>query len=88
MKRLGDLMVLTRRNLVHIAREPLQLFDVTSRPEPAELREALQRLSEDYAGRGIELKETGAGWRYIAPGLANGAPDHRRRIDYNARRPP
>lgn len=43
--------------------ELLQLFDVTSRPETAELREALQRLAEDYTGRGIELKETGAGWR-------------------------
>jgi segregation and condensation protein B len=43
--------------------ELLQLFDVTARPEVAQLREALQRLGEDYAGRGIELKETGAGWR-------------------------
>ena len=43
--------------------ELLQLFDVTARPEPGEMREALQRLGEDYAGRGIELKETGAGWR-------------------------
>ncbi|HTY96893.1 MAG TPA: ABC transporter permease [Solirubrobacteraceae bacterium] len=32
MKRLNDLIVLTRRNLVHIAREPLQLSDVTVQP--------------------------------------------------------
>jgi ABC-2 type transport system permease protein len=32
MKRLRDLSVLTRRNLVHIAREPLQLSDVTVQP--------------------------------------------------------
>jgi ABC-2 type transport system permease protein len=32
MKRLRDLVVLTRRNLVHIAREPLQLSDVTVQP--------------------------------------------------------
>jgi ABC-2 type transport system permease protein len=32
MKGLRDLVVLTRRNLVHIAREPLQLSDVTVQP--------------------------------------------------------
>ncbi|HTW41741.1 MAG TPA: ABC transporter permease [Solirubrobacteraceae bacterium] len=32
MKRLRDLAVLTRRNLVHIKREPLQLSDVTVQP--------------------------------------------------------
>jgi ABC-2 type transport system permease protein len=32
MKGLRDLAVLTRRNLVHIAREPLQLSDVTEQP--------------------------------------------------------
>jgi ABC-2 type transport system permease protein len=32
MKRLRDLAVLTKRNLVHIAREPLQLSDVTVQP--------------------------------------------------------
>ncbi|HEY7003823.1 MAG TPA: ABC transporter permease [Gaiellaceae bacterium] len=31
-QRLGDVAVLTRRNLVHIAREPLQLSDVTIQP--------------------------------------------------------
>jgi len=43
--------------------ELLNLFDITARPDAAELREALRRLGEDYAGRGIELTETGAGWR-------------------------
>jgi segregation and condensation protein B len=43
--------------------ELLALFDATARPDTAQLREALRELGEDYAGRGIELKETGAGWR-------------------------
>src|SRR6476469_2079246 len=32
MRRFGDVTVLTGRNLVHIAREPLQLSDVTIQP--------------------------------------------------------
>jgi segregation and condensation protein B len=40
-----------------------QLFEQTTRPDAAELREALARLAQDYEGRGIELKETAAGWR-------------------------
>src|ERR1700754_3820165 len=32
MRRFGDVIVLTGRNLVHIAREPLQLSDVTIQP--------------------------------------------------------
>jgi segregation and condensation protein B len=40
-----------------------QLFEQTARPDTAELREALVRLAQDYEGRGIELKETAAGWR-------------------------
>jgi segregation and condensation protein B len=52
--------------------ELLQLFDISARPDPAELREALRRLGEDYADRGIELVETGAGWRVqIRRELAN-----------------
>ncbi len=43
--------------------ELLGLFDVTARPDAAELRDALRRLGEDYAERGIELRETAAGWR-------------------------
>lgn len=45
------------------ASELLGLFDVTARPDAAELHDALRRLGEDYARRGIELKETAAGWR-------------------------
>ena len=40
-----------------------QLFEEQDRPEPAAIRAALGSLAEDYAGRPIELKETGAGWR-------------------------
>ena len=40
-----------------------QLFEDRERPEPAAIRAALDSLSEDYAGRPIELKQTGAGWR-------------------------
>jgi segregation and condensation protein B len=40
-----------------------QLFEEQDRQEPAAIRAALASLTEDYAGRPIELKETGAGWR-------------------------
>jgi len=40
-----------------------QLFEDRERPEPAAIRAALDSLGEDYAGRPIELKQTGAGWR-------------------------
>ena len=40
-----------------------QLFEEQDRQEPAAIRAALGSLAEDYAGRPIELKETGAGWR-------------------------
>lgn len=40
-----------------------QLFDEQERPEPAAIRAALESLAQDYAGRPIEIKETGAGWR-------------------------
>jgi segregation and condensation protein B len=41
----------------------LQLFDLTGRPGPEDLQQALTQLVSDYDGRGIELKETAAGWR-------------------------
>ena len=41
----------------------LGLFPDEARPEAAEVRQALQALSEDCAGRGIELKEVGSGFR-------------------------
>jgi segregation and condensation protein B len=39
------------------------LFDEANRPSAAALRAALASLEEDYAGRGIELKETATGFR-------------------------
>ena len=39
------------------------LFPEAAAPEKGELREALGALAEDYAGRGIELKEVASGWR-------------------------
>jgi segregation and condensation protein B len=43
--------------------ELLQLFDLTSKPDADDVRAALAALAADYAERGIELKETAAGWR-------------------------
>jgi segregation and condensation protein B len=44
--------------------EQLQaLFDPGSEPDKKQLREVLEQLAEDYAGRGIELKEVGSGFR-------------------------
>ena len=40
-----------------------EVFPEEARPEPACLREALQALEQDCAGRGIELKEVGSGFR-------------------------
>jgi segregation and condensation protein B len=40
-----------------------ELFEDSERPDAAAIRLALEALAADYAGRGIELKETGAGWR-------------------------
>jgi len=39
------------------------LFDETRRPQTAELRAALTELAQEYETRGIELKETAAGFR-------------------------
>ena len=43
--------------------ELAQLFDESNRPALEEIRTALQLLSNDYAGRGVEIKETAAGFR-------------------------
>ena len=40
-----------------------QLFDAPSCPDDAALRAALEQLAEEYAERGIELKEIASGWR-------------------------
>ena len=40
-----------------------RLFEENVRPDTAALRAALAELSAEYAGRGIELKETASGFR-------------------------
>ncbi len=44
--------------------ELAQLFDAVDRPEPAQLREALQDLAASCAERGVELIETAQGFRF------------------------
>lgn len=39
------------------------LFSEDERPEPQQLRKALDQLAKDYADRAIELKEVGSGFR-------------------------
>src|SRR5665213_4030023 len=49
------------------------LFDEPQRPAPAAIRAAIDSLAQDYAGRPIEIQETGGGFRvqirrqYAAP---------------------
>ena len=43
--------------------ELAELFEETNRPAAPAIRAALASLEEDYAGRGIELKETATGFR-------------------------
>ena len=51
------------------AGRPLELdalaavFDEAAQPDHAALRAALAELEQDYAGRGIEVREVGSGWR-------------------------
>jgi segregation and condensation protein B len=40
-----------------------QLFDETTRPKTDDLRAAIDTLAADYSNRGIEVKETAAGFR-------------------------
>jgi segregation and condensation protein B len=40
-----------------------RLFDESEAPAPQQLRAALEALAAEYAGRGIELKETASGFR-------------------------
>lgn len=44
--------------------ELTQLFDVVDRPDYEQLREALAGLATTYTGRGVELIETAAGFRF------------------------
>src|SRR5690554_884699 len=39
------------------------LFDEDCVPSQGELRQALERLAEDCAGRSVELREVASGWR-------------------------
>lgn len=41
----------------------INLFDEIEQPEKSSLREVLQELETDYAGRGIEVKQVSSGWR-------------------------
>jgi segregation and condensation protein B len=41
----------------------LQLFEAEATPEKKELREVLAELADDYEGRGMQVTETGSGWR-------------------------
>jgi segregation and condensation protein B len=43
--------------------ELVRLFDGTARPSPQGVRAALEALTAEYVGRGIELKETASGFR-------------------------
>jgi segregation and condensation protein B len=43
--------------------ELLQLFDENVRPSPEDIRAALDVLAAEYSSRGIEVKETAAGFR-------------------------
>jgi segregation and condensation protein B len=51
--------------------ELMRLFDEGVRPTALAIRAALDSLATEYAGRGIELKETASGFRIqVRPGLA------------------
>jgi segregation and condensation protein B len=54
--------LLAAANPVPLA-ELQRLFEENMRPGTAQLRAALAELSAEYAGRGIELKETASGFR-------------------------
>jgi len=41
----------------------LQLFEEEAMPEKKALREVLTELANDYEGRGMQVTETGSGWR-------------------------
>lgn len=52
--------------------ELAQLFEDTGRPGTEEIRSALAALAQEYADRGIEIKETAAGFRIqVRKELAN-----------------
>jgi ABC-2 type transport system permease protein len=64
MRRLADIAALTRRNLVHIAREPLQLSDATVQP-------VLFTLLFVYVfGAGVACRAAGSTPRSLSPGCS------------------
>src|SRR5690348_18152684 len=63
MRRFGDVIVLTGRNLVHIAREPLQLSDVTIQPVLFTL------LIVYVCGSGVVLPDGGSYTDFAIAGL-------------------
>jgi hypothetical protein len=70
VRRFGDVIVLTGRNLVHIAREPLQLSDVTIQP-------VLFTLLFVYVfGAGVVLPGGGSYTDFAIAGLLALNPDH------------
>lgn len=61
-----------------------QLFEESDRPTAAGIREALEQLSQEFAARPIEIKETGAGFRVqvrkqYAPAVARLWPERPQR---------
>jgi segregation and condensation protein B len=44
--------------------ELVQIFDEQSRPTPKQVRAALEKLTADYEGRGVAIKETANGFRF------------------------
>ena len=42
----------------------LELFEPNERPERKEIKEALENITNDYAERGIELKEVASGYQF------------------------
>ncbi len=45
-------------------RKIMQLFPDDAQPSKEEIKEALDRIEQDYAERGVELKKLGKGWRF------------------------
>lgn len=68
MNPINDLKLIVEAALLAAAR-PLSLdtlialFDELEQPDKKRLREALNELQQDYAGRGIEVVEVASGWR-------------------------
>ncbi|HWW19485.1 MAG TPA: SMC-Scp complex subunit ScpB [Steroidobacteraceae bacterium] len=61
-----------------------QLFDESDRPTPNGIREALEQLTQEFASRPVEIKETGAGFRVqvrrqYAPAVAKLWPERPQR---------